>query len=145
MTNNQFMTVINFLIENLAIIIAMLSGGLGWFFGGRQKQDIEIKKSNSDAVKSMQEVYDAFLEDFKHRAEELMLEVADLKAHNKDLQKQFNDIYIQYAKETEKSLNWEKLHTELAKKYNELELNYERLKDEHDKLKKAFETYKKKQ
>jgi hypothetical protein len=29
-------------------------------FGGRQKQDIEIKKSNSDAVKSMQEVYDAF-------------------------------------------------------------------------------------
>jgi lipopolysaccharide biosynthesis regulator YciM len=138
MTKVQFMNVINFLVENLAIITAMLSGGIGWFFGGRQKQDIEIKKSNSDAVKSMQEVYDAFLEDFKHRAADLMLEVADLKLHNKDLQTQFNDLFIQLAKETEKSLNWEKLHAELAKKFNELQ-------KEHDSLKKAFETYKKKQ
>jgi predicted RNase H-like nuclease (RuvC/YqgF family) len=139
------MALVNFLIENLAIITTVLGGGVGWFFGGRQKQDIEIKKSNSDAVKSMQEVYDTFLVDFKQRVNDLMVEVADVKAHNKDLQTQFNDIYIQYSKEAEKSLNWERLHTELAKKYNVLELNYERLKDEHDKLKKAFETYKKKQ
>ena len=139
------MNLINFLTENIALITTALGGGVGWFFGGRQKQDIEIKKSNSDAVRSMQEVYDAFLEDFKQRASDLMLEVDALKKHNKELQTQFNDIYLQYAKESEKSLNWEKLHTELAKKHNELELNYEHLKDEHDKLKKAFEAYKKKQ
>jgi acyl carrier protein phosphodiesterase len=131
------MAVINFIIENLAIITALLSGGLGWFFGGRQKQDIEIKKSNSDAVKSMQEVYDAFLEDFKTRASELMIEIYDLKATNKELQNQFNDLYIQLAKETEKSLNWEKLHSALEKKYNDLEIKYL-------KLEKAFELLKKK-
>jgi hypothetical protein len=41
MTKNQFMALINFLIENLAIITAMLSGGIGWFFGGRQNILIE--------------------------------------------------------------------------------------------------------
>ena len=131
------MIFINFIVENLAIITALLSGGLGWFFGGRQKQDIEIKKSNSDAVKSMQEVYDAFLEDFKTRASELMIEIYDLKATNKELQNQFNDLYIQLAKETEKSLNWEKLHSALEKKYTELEIKYL-------KLERAFELLKKK-
>jgi hypothetical protein len=37
MTNIKFMNVINFLVENLAIISALFSGGVGWFFGGRQK------------------------------------------------------------------------------------------------------------
>jgi hypothetical protein len=32
MTKVQFINIINFLIENLAIITAMLSGGVGWFF-----------------------------------------------------------------------------------------------------------------
>jgi hypothetical protein len=41
----------------------------------------------------MQEVYDAFLEDFKTRASELMVEIYDLKATNKELQNQFNDLY----------------------------------------------------
>jgi hypothetical protein len=41
----------------------------------------------------MQEVYDAFLEDFKTRASELMIEIYDLKATNKELQNQFNEIY----------------------------------------------------
>jgi hypothetical protein len=36
-----------------------------------------------------------------------MVEIYDLKATNKELQNQFNDLYIP-AKETEKSLNWEK-------------------------------------
>jgi hypothetical protein len=36
-----------------------------------------------------------------------MVEIYDLKATNKELQNQFNDLYIQLAKQ-EKSLNWEK-------------------------------------
>jgi hypothetical protein len=51
----------------------------------------------------MQEVYDAFLEDFKTRASELMVEIYDLKATNKELQNQFNDLYIQLGKK-QKSL-----------------------------------------
>jgi uncharacterized protein involved in exopolysaccharide biosynthesis len=134
----HFMDMINFLGENLAILIGLISAGLGWFFGGRQKQGIEIKKSNSDAVISMQEAYNGFLIHFKQQIADLMLEVSEVKIQNKALQTQFNDLFIQLAKETEKSLNWEKLHSELTKKFNELQ-------DEHDKLKKAFEAYKKKQ
>jgi hypothetical protein len=40
----------------------------------------------------MQEVYDASFEDFKTRAL-LMVEIYDLKATNKELQNQFNDLY----------------------------------------------------
>jgi hypothetical protein len=138
MSKQQYMEFINFIVDNIGYITTAIGGGLGWFLGGRQKQDIELKKSNSDAVKSMQEVYDTFLNDFKQRVADLMIEVVDVKNHNKDLQTQFNDIYIQYAKETEKSHNWEKLHSELAKKYNDLELKYY-------KLERAFETLKKKQ
>jgi hypothetical protein len=45
MSKEQFMDFINFLIENLAIITALFGGGVGWFFGGRQKQDIETVKN----------------------------------------------------------------------------------------------------
>jgi hypothetical protein len=83
-------------------------------FGGEQKQDIEIKKSNSDAVKSMQEVYDAFLEDFKTRAG-LMVEIYDLKSYNKELQNQFNDLYIQ--------LEGNRKVFKLGKNYTALEKN----------------------
>jgi vacuolar-type H+-ATPase subunit I/STV1 len=130
----------NIITDNIALITSLLGGGgvIGWFFGGRQKQDIDIKKSNTDAVKAMSDLYGDFLEDYKARIAEFVTEMASIKAHNNDLQKQFNDIFLQLAKETEKSLNWEKLHAELAKKFNELQR-------EHDSLKKAFETYKKKQ
>jgi hypothetical protein len=35
------MNLINFLIENLAIITALFSGGIGWFFGGMNKQCVK--------------------------------------------------------------------------------------------------------
>ena len=137
----------NIILDNIALITSLLGGGgvIGWFFGGRQKQDIDIKKSNTDAVKAMSDLYGDFLEDYKARIAEFVIEMASIKGHNNELQKQFNDIFLQLAKETEKSLNWEKLHSELAKKYTALERHYEDLKTAHDKLKKDFDIYKKKQ
>jgi hypothetical protein len=35
------MNEINFLIKNLAIITALFSGGVGWFFGLRNKQCVK--------------------------------------------------------------------------------------------------------
>jgi hypothetical protein len=35
------MNFINFLVENLAIITAMLNGGIGCFFGGMNKQCVK--------------------------------------------------------------------------------------------------------
>jgi len=111
---------------------------VGYFFGGKAKQEVELKKGNTDAVRGMTEIYDILVADFKERVSEFTIELKEVKASNKDLQKQFNEMYIQYAKEVEKSANWEKLHRELKDAYNELEKRHELLKKDHDDLKKRF-------
>jgi hypothetical protein len=57
---------------------------------------------------------------------------------------------MSYAKEVEKSQNWEKLHSELNKKYNVLfsdnenvKKDYDILKKDHDKLKKDHDLVRK--
>lgn len=125
--------------------ITLIGGGVGYFFGGKQAKNIELRKSSADAVSSMQTVYDQFLEDYKVRMNEVMLELASLKDTNSRLQIQFNEIHLQYAKEVEKSQNWEKLHRELTRKHMALEKDHEKLKSLYEKLKLEFEKYKKRQ
>jgi len=101
------------------------------------------KKSDADALKSIQEVYNSFLEDFKEQANGMRDEIKQLKAFNTDIQKQFNELHLNYSKEVEVSQNWEKLHRQLKDKYDDLERSYEILKKDHYQLKRAFEAYKK--
>lgn len=136
----------NFFIANWEIVLGILgivSTPIAWIFGGKQAKKVEIKKANGDAVATMQSVYDQFLSDYKDRMNELMVELVTVKNSNIDLQRQFNEIQLQYAKETERSQNWEKLHRELTAKYTVLEKEYEQLKQDHDKLKVDFDKYKK--
>jgi vacuolar-type H+-ATPase subunit I/STV1 len=101
------------------------------------------KKSDADALKSIQEVYNSFLEDFKEQASGMRDEIKMLKTANVDFQKQFNELHLSYSKEVEVSQNWEKLHRELDAKYKDLERQHEILKKDHYQLKRAFEAYKK--
>ena len=136
----------NFFVANWEIvlgIIGVISTPLAWVFGGKQAKKVEIKKASADAVATMQGVYDQFLTDYKDRMTEVMSELTTVKNSNIDLQRQFNEIQLQYAKEVEKSQNWEKLHRELMDKYALLEREYEQLKIDHDQLKKDFDKYKK--
>jgi hypothetical protein len=109
MTKVQFMNVINFLVENLAIITFVLSLGeiVGWVLVADRKQEI-LKSRNQTAVKSMREVMMHFLEDFKLTAD-LMLEVADLQQRPTD---SILMIFIYSMQRSGESLNWEKLHTD---------------------------------
>jgi hypothetical protein len=133
----------DFLYNNWIAIIGLLSAPLAYFFGGKQKQNVELKKSNSDAVSSMQAVYDQFLADYKTRMDEVMSELKESKLNYIELQKQFNAIHLSYSKEVEVSQNWEKLHRELDKKYKELVKSHEILKKDHELLREEFSTYKK--
>jgi hypothetical protein len=135
---------IDFLYSNWLVIIGFLSAPIAYIFGGKQKQNVELKKSNSDAVASMQSVYDQFLSDYKARMDEVMLELKESKLNYIELQKQFNSIHISYSKEVEISQNWEKLHRELDKKHKELESSHAKLKKDHELLRKEFLTYKEK-
>jgi len=133
---------IEFLYSNWLVIVGFLSAPIAYLFGGKQKQNVELKKSNSDAVASMQSVYDQFLSDYKARMDEVMAELKESKLNYIELQKQFNSIHLSYSKEVEVSQNWEKLHRELDKKHKELELSHEKLKKDHELLRKEFLNYK---
>jgi len=126
----------NLLQEYWQTILATLSAPIVWFFTGRAKQ-------RQDAVSTMKTLYDDFLIVYQARMNEVMQEVIELKKHNLTLQTDFNNIQMSYAKEVEKSQNWEKLHRELTEKYAFLERDYEQLKIDHDKLKIDFNKYKK--
>lgn len=133
----------NFFIENWVAILGFLSAPLAWIFGGKQAKKVEIKKANGDAVATMQSVYDQFLTDYKDRMAEVMTDLNLVKDHNRELQTQFNKIQLDYAKEVERSQNWEKLHRELTAKYAVLERDYDELKGLYEKLKADFDKHKK--
>ena len=126
----------NFLYEYWQTIIATLAAPVAWFFGGRAK-------AKQDAVSTMKVMYDDFLTVYKNRMDEVMQEVVEIKKHNLTLQTDFNNIQMSYAKEVEKSQNWEKLHRVLTDKYKELAKDHENLKGLYDKLKVDFDNYKK--
>ena len=127
---------VNFFSEYWQAILAALSAPVAWFFGGRAKQ-------RQDAVSTMKTMYDDFLIVYQARMNEVMTEVTELKKHNLNLQTDFNNIQMSYAKEVEKSQNWEKLHRVLTDKYNELAKDYENLKGLYSKLKEDFDKHKK--
>jgi len=122
---------------------SVVTGIVGWVFGGKQAKKIEIKKANGDAVATMQSVYEQFLSDYKDRMSEVMADLNFVKDHNRELQTQFNKIQLDYAKEVERSQNWEKLHRELTAKYAVLERDYDELKGLYEKLKADFDKHKK--
>jgi hypothetical protein len=136
------------MVSSLELWLSLLGSGVvtgvvGWIFGGKQAKKIEIKKANGDAVATMQSVYDQFLSDYKDRMGEVMADLNFVKDHNRELQTQFNKIQLDYAKEVERSQNWEKLHRELTAKYAVLERDYDELKGLYEKLKADFDKHKK--
>jgi predicted nuclease with TOPRIM domain len=120
----------NFFIENWLALIGFITTPIAWVFGGRMK-------AKSDAVTSMQSMYDGFLSDYKDRMTEVMTELSEIRKHNRDLQNKFNEIQLAYAREIEVSQNWERQHKILEGKYNKLQKDYDTLKLEVNKLKKG--------
>lgn len=130
-------------VESIVAIIGVLAAPAAWIFGGRQAKKVELKKNSTDALGSMQSVYDQFLADYKDRMGEVMTELIEVKTHSKELQTQFNKIQLDYAREVERSQNWEKLHRELTEKYTTLIRDYDELKALYEKLQLDFENHKK--
>ena len=100
------------LIENWQIIIGLIGSGIA-FLTGRKMQTIEEKKANSDAVLSMQTVYDNFVKDIEDRYIEMRKEMQHVK----------NEV-IQLRQE----------NSELRKELRVWENKYNKLRSEFDKL-----------
>jgi chromosome segregation ATPase len=131
------------LLENWVAVVSTLSIPIAWVFGGKQAKKVELKNSNGDFLTKVQNIYDGLVEDLKADRDELRAcnveqskDIADLRNDVRSLQKQFNDLYLAYAKEVEASKYWKD-------KFNELEGKYLQLEKDHEALKKQFESYKK--
>lgn len=110
---------------------------VNWFAWGKRAK-------KTDALASMQALYDKFLDDYKDRMQEVITELREVKTDYRLLQGQFNSTQLAYAQEVERSQNWEKLHRELMEKYRILEKDYEELKILYEKLKEDFDIHKSK-
>jgi predicted RNase H-like nuclease (RuvC/YqgF family) len=131
------------LLENWVAIISTISIPIAWIFGGKQAKKVEIKNSNGDFLNKVQTIYDSLVDDLKADRDELKAcnieqdnNIKELRNDVRSLQKQFNDLYLAYAKEVEASKYWKD-------KFDELEGKYIVLERDHEALKKQFENYKK--
>lgn len=102
------------ILENWQIMIGLIGSAVA-FITGRKMQTIEEKKANSDAVLSMQTVYDNFVKDIEARYREMREEMQEVK----------NEV-IQLRKE----------NSELRKELRVWETKYSKLRAEFDKLSK---------
>lgn len=130
-------------LENWLAVVSTISIPIAWIFGGKQAKKIEIKNSNGDFLNKVQTIYDSLVDDLKADRDELKAcnvqqddNIKELRNDVRSLQKQFNDLYLAYAKEVEASKYWKD-------KFDELESKYIILEKDHEALKKQFETYKK--
>lgn len=101
-----------FIIDNWQIIVGIFTS-VAAFFGGQKMKTIEEKKANSDAVSSMQVVYDNFVKDVESKYNEMRFEMADVKKEVVQLRLE---------------------NTELRKELRFWENKYNSLKQQFDKL-----------
>ena len=94
------------------------------------------KNLKADFLTKVENLYSGLADELKSERETLKEEVRQLREDCRNIQNQFNQVQLSYAKEVEQSQNWEKLHRELSDKYNALAKDHEQLKNE-------FENYKK--
>ena len=100
--------------------ISIFVGGVVTFIVGRKSAKFLEKQQQGDAIATMQKTYDTFLGHYDSQYKKLVEQV------NK-LQSAFLLLQLSYAKEIEKSENWQKLHRELEKQYRDLEKKYNTL------------------
>ena len=104
-----------------------ISGAIGavvFFLAGRKSTKLTEKQQQVDAIATMQRTYDTFLGHYDSQYKKLSIQVDKL-------QNAFIELQLSYAKEIEKSENWEKLHRELERQYRELEKKYNVLEHQY--------------
>ena len=100
------------MIENWQILIGVF-GSIAAFFGGQKMKSIEEKKANSDAVLSMQTVYDNFVKDIEARYREIKEEMSDVRTEVVELRKENSEL--------RKELRvWENKYNALRKEFDKL-------------------------
>lgn len=69
----------NRILENMPTIAAIL-GPIITFFAGRKMKEIEVKKADADFFKSMQDVYDRFVNQTDEKIQTMSKEINNLRS-----------------------------------------------------------------
>ena len=126
------MLILEYWKEVFAVLMVLIG-----FLTGRKSKDFKEKTEGAGAIAALQNIYDTYIEHSKKVAEDLIERVKALEKHNRELQKNFNDMSFSYA--TVMGEN-----RKIEAQYKELQKDYESLKVAHENLKLEFHTYKKK-
>lgn len=79
------------ILENWQVLIGLIGSAVA-FITGRKMKTIEEKKANSDAVLSMQTVYDNFVKDIEIRYREIKDEMQHVKDEVVQLRKENSEL-----------------------------------------------------
>lgn len=100
------------LFDNWQLIIGAF-GTLAAWFGGQKMKSIEEKKANSDAVISMQGVYDSFVKDVESKYSEMRTEMNEVRKEVIELRKENTELRKQLS-------FWENKYNSLRKEFDKL-------------------------
>lgn len=107
---------------------------IGWFIG-RKSNAIKLKTEGAGAISALQAIYEKYIEQTSKFTDEITSRVNQLEKHNRELQKNFNDMSLSYAVVVGES-------QKIEAKYNQLVKDYKQLRGDYQKLKVEFEIYK---
>jgi len=85
------MEILDLLLPNVIPILAILGGGVAWFFDKKKRREeidrlkSESKITEANALKEMQSVYNVFVGDVRVQISELKQQIVDLRIENKEL------------------------------------------------------------
>lgn len=122
-------------MEYIKEIIGLVVVLLGYWFFAKLREFSE-KKEGAGAIKALQEVYDGYIAHNKQVSAELIERINRVEKHNIGLQKNFNEVLLNYNSLISESKKTESQYLTLCKEHEKLKIDHESLKLEFEKYKK---------
>lgn len=108
---------INFLSTNFEYIIGVFVSIIA-YFGGRKSKKADETKNTSDALTSMQQTYDTWVNDFKNRYDELKSELKLYREEQLQLRKEITQLRNENDELRKELRVWEQKYTKLKKEFD---------------------------
>lgn len=107
----------NFFYENWQAITGII-GAIIAFFSGKKTRQADESKNTSDALTSMQQTYDTWVNDFKNRYDELKSELKVYREEQLQLRKEITQLRNENDELRKELRVWEQKYTKLKKEFD---------------------------
>ena len=104
------MIILEYWKEALAVVTLIVG-----ILAGRKSKDFKEKTEGAGAIAALQNVYDTYIDHNKEVTKDLLDRVKSIEKHNRDLQKNFNDMSFSYANVMDENRKINSLKSRLSK------------------------------